>query len=200
MASHAFLSYQTADKKAAGRLKDILASVGIESFLAHEDITVSEEWRQKILEEIAKANIFVCLLSKSYLKSPWCVQESGVAAFRSGIAIIPLSLDGTTPKGFISHIQSVKVDADEISIENLLPAFVKHDFPLAIKILTDRLARAGNFRSAEAVLGDIIQLIPRMSNPLRRDRYWDKEDRNLTRVPFPALIRQDAGRKRDPAS
>jgi TIR domain len=106
VASYAFLSYQTADKKAAGRLKNVFAQVGIKSFLAHEDIAVSQEWRLKILEEIAKVDLFVCLISKSYMKSPWCVQESGVAAFRSGIAIIPLSLDGTTPKGFIGGVLS----------------------------------------------------------------------------------------------
>ncbi len=165
MASYAFLSYQTADKKAAARLKHVFDQVGIKSFLAHEDITVSEEWRLKIIEEIAKVDIFVCLLSKSYMKSAWCVQESGAAAFRSGIAIIPLSLDGTKPKGFISHVQSVRVDADEISVDAVMPAFVKHDFTLAIKILTDQLARAGTFRSAEALFGKIIPLVPRMSDP-----------------------------------
>jgi hypothetical protein len=165
VASYAFLSYQTTDKQAAGKLKHVFAQVGIKSFLAHEDITVSEEWRLKIIEEIAKVDIFVCLLSKSYMKSPWCVQESGVAAFRPGIAIIPLSLDGTKPKGFIAHVQSVRVDADEISVDAVLPAFVKHDFPLAIKILTEQLARARSFRSAEDRFGEIFPHIPRMSNP-----------------------------------
>jgi hypothetical protein len=164
VAPYAFLSYQTADKKAAGRLKGVLTRAGVKTFLAHEDITVSEEWRLKILEEIAKADIFICLLSESYMNSAWCVQESGIAAFRPGIAIIPLSLDSTTPKGFISHVQSVRVGADEISLDTLMPAFVKYDFPLAVKILTDQLARAGTFRFAEAKFEEVMPLIPRMSN------------------------------------
>ena len=41
---------------------------------------------------------------------------------------------------------------------------------------------------------------PAGSKPLQHDRNWDKENRNLTRVPLPAAIRQDAGRKRGPAS
>jgi hypothetical protein len=57
------------------------------------------------------------------------------------------------------------VDIDDISLDTLMPAFVKHDFQLAIKILTDQLARAGTFRSAEAQFGEIMPLIPRMSDP-----------------------------------
>ena len=130
MASNAFLSYQTADKASAGRVKAALAKVKISSFLAHEDIAVSEEWRSKILEELAKIDLFICLLSKHYLESAWCVQESGIAVFRPGVAIVPLSLDGTTPPAFMSHLQSVKVKPDDISLDTLLPAFIKHDFPV----------------------------------------------------------------------
>lgn len=44
MYCYAFISYQTADKQIAGRIKELLESIGITSFLAHEDIDVSEEW------------------------------------------------------------------------------------------------------------------------------------------------------------
>jgi hypothetical protein len=48
---YAFISYQTEDKQIAGRIKSLLETIGVKSFLAHEDIDVSEEWRIKILEE-----------------------------------------------------------------------------------------------------------------------------------------------------
>ena len=83
--TYAFISYQTSDKVIAGRVKNVLLTVRIDSFLAHEDIHVSEEWRLKILEEISKADIFIPLLSKNYHESPWCVQEAGIAAFRNDI-------------------------------------------------------------------------------------------------------------------
>jgi hypothetical protein len=164
VAHYAFLSYQTADKEPARRLKRVLADIGVKSFLAHEDIDVSEEWRLKILEEIGKADMFICLLSKNYLKSPWCMQESGIAASLTGVSVVPLSLDGTKPKGLISHIQSVKVDPDEISLETLMPALLKHDFPLAIQILIDQVASAGTFRGAEAEFENILPHIPRMTD------------------------------------
>jgi hypothetical protein len=169
VAQYAFLSYQTADKRTAGRLKRVLADIGVKSFLAHEDIDVSEEWRLKILEEIRKADVFICLLSKKYLKSSWCVQESGIAASLTGVPVIPLSLDGTKPKGFISHIQSVTVDPDDISLDTLMPALLKHDFPLAIGILIDRVAKAGNFRGAEAEFEEILPHVPRMNDEQIRE-------------------------------
>lgn len=98
----AFLSYQTDDKTVAGQVKSVLASVGISAFLAHEDIAVSEEWALGILQEINRADLFIALLSMNYFRSTWCIQESGIAAFRQQMTVIPLSLDGTIPQGFIS--------------------------------------------------------------------------------------------------
>jgi TIR domain len=161
---YAFLSYQNADKNAAGRLKQVLSQLNVSSFLAHEDISVSEEWRLKILEEIAKTDIFVCLLSRNYVQSAWCMQESGVAAFRTGVAIIPLSLDGTTPPGFIAHLQSVRIDPNNIVVDTLMPAFLKHDFPLAIEFLINQIGDAGNYRGAEGHFQKILPHISKMSN------------------------------------
>lgn len=164
MDSLAFLSYQTADKAVAGQLKTVLASVGISAFLAHEDIAVSEEWRLKILEEIGRASIFISLLSKDYFQSPWCVQESGIAAYRSDMTVIPLSLDGTTPKGFISNFQSVKVDPDRITIGDLIPGFLKHDFAAGIALITDIIGRSAGFRSAEVNFQLLLPHIPNMTD------------------------------------
>ena len=164
MPTYAFLSYQTADKSSAARVKAVLAEVKIKSFLAHEDIDVSEEWRLKILEEIRKVDLFVCLLSRQYLKSAWCLQESGIAVFRGAVPIVPLSLDGTTPPGFMSHLQSMKVAPEEISLDTLLPAFLKHDFPLAISLLIDKLRRAGSFRRAEEEFARILPYVPKMDD------------------------------------
>ena len=164
MESLAFLSYQTADKAVAGQLKVILASAGITAFLAHEDIAVSEEWRLKILEQIGRANIFIGLLSKNYFQSHWCVQESGIAAYRSDMTVIPLSLDGTIPQGFIANVQSVEVNPARISIRDLIPGFLKHDFAIGVELLTDLLAQSGGYRSAEANFQMVLPHLPIMSD------------------------------------
>ena len=157
MPTLAFLSYQTAERLTAGRVQELLDGFGIRSFMAHEDIDVSEEWRHKILAELAVADLFIPLLSRAYKESVWCIQESGIAATLQRATIIPLSLDGTIPPGFIGHIQSKRVDPDRITIADLLPGLAKHDPRSVIAKLTRRLSRSTSYRSAEA---DFELLLP----------------------------------------
>ena len=154
---YAFISYQTGERAIAGRLKELLATFGVRSFLAHEDIEVSEEWRLEIIAELGKADLFIPLLSKAYMQSVWCVQESGIAAYMEGVTIIPLSLDGTIPPGFIGHVQSKKVDPKNVTMADLLPGLAKHDIRGVIANLTESLTRSRSFRGAET---DFQQLLP----------------------------------------
>ena len=133
--------------------------------MAHEDIEISVEWRLKILEEISKASIFICLLSEHYLKSFWCLQESGVAAFRRDMAVLPLSIDGTTPVGFISNFQSVRVDPSNITIRDMLPAFFKYDFDHGVEVAIDLIGGSKNFRGAEDNFQQILPHVSKMSVP-----------------------------------
>lgn len=163
--SNIFISYQTEDKAAAGTIKRILESVGCTCFLAHEDIEVSEEWRVRILEELDKVDIFISLLSANYYKSPWCVQESGIAAYRRNLTIIPLSIDGSVPQGFFSHIQSTRVTPENITIESLLPGLIKHDFTLGMNIIINIIERSSSFRGAEANFRLILPYLDKVQDP-----------------------------------
>ena len=161
---YAFLSYQSADKLVAGRVKALLDSVGIQSFLAHEDITVSEEWRLAILAEIGRADIFVALLSANYYESFWCVQESGIAAFRADMLIIPLSIDGAIPQGLLGHIQSTRIDPDRPTRTDLFPALAKRDVAFVIDRLVEAVAASSSYRSAEGNFADLLPFIPRATD------------------------------------
>lgn len=161
---YAFISYQTADKVAAGQLQLLLGEIGIGSFLAHEDIQVSEEWRLKIMEELGKADLFIALLSANYYQSVWCVQESGIAAFRDGVAIIPLSLDGTVPQGFFGHIQSTKVEAGQINLSQVLPGIAKRNAAFVIDLIIGIIGGSGSFRSAEANFALILPFVGKATN------------------------------------
>jgi TIR domain len=70
---HAFLSYQTADRHVAAKVRDILTAFGVTSFMAHDDIEVSAEWRKAILTNIRKADLFVAILSANYYASQFCM-------------------------------------------------------------------------------------------------------------------------------
>ena len=160
----AFISYQTNDKIVAGKIKSLLTELGIPGFLAHEDIEVSEEWRLKILEELALADLFICLLSKNYYESIWCIQESGIAAHRKDMRIMPISIDGSIPKGFISHIQSTRIDPERFSIRDLIPIIAKKNEPLAIDLIIEIIGNSGSFRGAEANFQLLLPYTTRMSD------------------------------------
>lgn len=159
--NYAFISYQTSDKYVAGRVQRLLAEVGISSFLAHEDIEVSTIWREKILEEIGRADLFISLLSSNYFASDWCMQESGIAAFRNMTAL-HLSLDGSIPKGFSANVQAAKVDPETVSILELIPGIVSSNFSLGIRILINIVGRSKSFRGAESNFRLILPYVDRM--------------------------------------
>jgi hypothetical protein len=161
---YAFVSYRTADKAVAGRVRDVLAGLGIEAFLAHEDIHVSEEWRLKILREIGRADLFIAILSKNYFRSAWCIQESGIAAFRKGMTIVPLSIDGTIPRGFLSHIQSSKIDPKRPWQADLFPGIAKRNLSFVIDKITKMIEGSRSYRSAEANFETILPYLSRAKN------------------------------------
>jgi hypothetical protein len=160
--SYAFISYQTADRVVAGEIRNELAQAGIGSFLAHEDIEVSVEWRSRILRELHACDMFVALLSAVYLQSMWCVQESGIAAFRQDLLVVPLSLDGNIPPGFLGVYQSARLDPQNFSVQSLAPALTSKDPDKGLHNLIYALARSPNYRSAEANFAPIIPFIPTM--------------------------------------
>ena len=160
---YAFISYQTDDKSVAGELKQILSKIDIDSFLAHDDIEVSQEWRDKILQEIKICDLFICLLSESYYKSPWCLQESGIVAYRDDVTIIPLSLDGSIPKGFISHVQSSKLRFSSISLIDIIPGLFRFNQKLAIDANITLVEWSRSYRAAEMAFKMLIPHVDQLT-------------------------------------
>lgn len=104
----AFISYSNHNKEHCALIKDALQEIGLDGFLAHEDINISREWADEIFNQIKHGDIFIALLSKDFKKSDYCSQEVGMALQRSCM-IIPLSIDGTESYGFLNRIQSKHV-------------------------------------------------------------------------------------------
>lgn len=156
----AFISYQTEDRAVAGSLRAALEPAGIEAFLAHEDINVSVIWRDRLLAELHAVDIFVAVLSAAYYRSHWCIQESGIAAFKPDLLVIPLSLDGTTPPAFLSGFQSTKIDPERITPRVLAPAFTTKDSAKGLFNLISLIARSTNYRDAEANFALLMPHLP----------------------------------------
>ena len=113
---NAFISYSSDDKEFAGIVKNALSNLGINSFLAHEDITPSQEWQVEIVNKLNTCNIFVPIITENFRESDWTAQESG-AAFIKGMDIVPISINFPgkpyiLPYGFISKYQALKWTID----------------------------------------------------------------------------------------
>jgi len=109
-----FISYSHENREIAGMIKEAFTILGIDSFLAHEDIPGGEEWENEIKGELKKCNIFVPILTNEFKESEWTCQEIGAAWIRNA-TIIPLSLiidgkEAVMPSGFIKKIQVLKIN------------------------------------------------------------------------------------------
>lgn len=158
-----FVSYQKSEEYIADKVSAALESINIYPFLANKRINASENWQSRILSEMSSCDIFICLLSQSYVQSVWCVQETGISAMRKNVTIIPLSIDGTRSPGFISHIQSISIDENNISIMDLIHGIANHDFDFSFNIMLDWLKSVRSFRSAEVEFRNIFPFVGRMS-------------------------------------
>jgi hypothetical protein len=146
----AFLSYQTVDRHVAAEVRAFLADFGIPTFMAHDDLEVSDQWQDVILDRISAADIFVAILSAAYLASPYCLQESGIAVFRKAAnTIIPLSIDETISPGFLRPIQSRRVDPGKINPAILFAGIVRYNATFALDVMINRLGVANTFAQAE---------------------------------------------------
>ena len=156
----AFVSYSHVDREFGRQAKTVLGEVGIDAFLAHEDLEPSEQWQERILSELRRCDLFVPLLSKNFLESKWAPQEAGFIASRPEVVIVPLSIDGTTPSGFLSHVQSSPIRGKRIARELLVKPLAKR-FPRTILPELIRIAgKAGTFRYAEQAMGALEPCFP----------------------------------------
>jgi TIR domain len=101
-----FLSYHHSARKTAGHMKESLGALGMDVFLAHDDLEPSDEWREVILKKLRKCDVFVPLLTRNFHASLWTDQETGIAIAR-GKLIMPVSFR-VLPYGFIEKFQALK--------------------------------------------------------------------------------------------
>lgn len=145
-------------------VKASLEAHGFDCFLAHDDLQVSEEWEGRILAELRQIDVFVTLLSSAFVGSKWCAQEVGFIVSRPEVLIVPLSLDGTKPYGFISHLQGIRV-RDQSHLSVILEEVLFRERPrLMIPKQIKKVRAAGSFRGAEAVVKPLVPLFAQFSD------------------------------------
>ncbi len=106
-----FISYSHRDKVLAGELDSILKDRGFRTFLAHNHIEVSKDWRLEILKHLLSCQIFVAVITSSFNDSDWTHQEVGHSL---GLDKMIISLmRGGRLKGFLESRQALMVEKDD---------------------------------------------------------------------------------------
>jgi len=158
-----FISHSTRDRLSAIAVKDVLTTFGFDGFLAHEDIVVSEQWRERLLLELESADVLICLLSQYFLESQWCGQEVGIFVADGSRLVIPLRLDKTAPYGFIAHLQGVRASS-KIEIETaVLFALAQSHLSIAFSVILSALRKEHDFRRSERLLAPLVPCFDRLA-------------------------------------
>jgi TIR domain len=107
-----FISHRSSEKQFAGQISSRLARWGVDAFVAHDQIEPTQEWQERIEAGLRTCDSLVAILTPDFLNSEWCDQEVGYCMARN-ILIVPLSLDGTNPHGFIGKYQRMNARTTE---------------------------------------------------------------------------------------
>lgn len=120
-----FLSYSTKNRKTASDLKDHLEKYGLDVFLAHQTIKVSQQWEDRIRQELHDCQVFIALITTSFIASKWTDQEAGFA-MAYGKKIISVLSSGRNPHGFLNRYQGERLKRDKsITSEQIILSIVE---------------------------------------------------------------------------
>ena len=163
----AFISYSHKDREFGHQAKALLREFGIDAFLAHEDLEVSQKWKGRILDELHHCDLFVPILSRNFTESKWAPQEAGFIASRPKVVIAPISIDGTTPFGFFEDVHGPRIGNDGITrellvdpvLEPLAELFPRRVLPGLITVA----GQANRFRDAERKMRPLVPLFVRFN-------------------------------------
>ena len=89
------------------KISTMLKEHNINTFVAQYDIKSGEKWSSKIKNSLRESQVFLSIITKEYHNSSYTDQEVGMA-LAMNIHIIPIRLDDSIPKGFLSEIHAEK--------------------------------------------------------------------------------------------
>lgn len=152
-----FLSHSTVDKDKAARLKEDLTNYHIDAFVAHADISPSEDWIRVIETALETCGALVALLSQDFRGSAWTDQEVGYCLSRE-VPIIPVRL-GINPYGFMGRYQALAA-TNKNPAKGIAHVLARNEATGAAMVqpLVNAFARAHSFADAKTKM-DMIEEI-----------------------------------------
>jgi WD40 repeat protein len=104
LVARVFISHASEDVAIALKVRDWLRSAGHEVFLDRDlevGLRVGDAWRQRLFEEINRADALVCIVTRAFAASPWCAAEVGIAQ-AYGLRVLPVRAERAVEYRLIS--------------------------------------------------------------------------------------------------
>jgi hypothetical protein len=101
-----FISHSHMNKDIAHDVKALLRPLGLNGFVAHDDIEPNAAWQLEILRNLRDCKGLIVVATDAARASPWVNQEIGAAVVR-GIGTATLNC-GVAPFGFLYQFQAAK--------------------------------------------------------------------------------------------
>lgn len=102
-----FISHATADLDVAAEVRDWLRRDGHDPFLAAHlggGIPVGEDWKQRLFDELRRADAVLCVVTDAFVASNWCAAEVGIADLL-GCRLLPLRVTPGVTHPLMEHLQ-----------------------------------------------------------------------------------------------
>jgi len=159
-----FISHSSIKKSDANKLKQELSVLGIDSFVAHEDIEPNKEWLVELKIALSTCHALAAFLCNDFKQSNYCDQEVGYALQR-GVLVIPLQFE-IVSYGFMAPFQGVRVkDKNPDQIASEIRKIIA-DHPLTklnmkmadqkmLEQLVDKFLSSSNFRISTNLLSKL---------------------------------------------
>ncbi len=129
MKSRVFLSYAHEDRVFAHQISSVLANRGF-SVWSDSSIPMGENWNDAIKKALRQANIFIPIVSKSYLNSDFAIAELG-GAYGLKKQILPIRLSADIHKMPFNIADIQMLDARKMDMESLVNSIETEALALA---------------------------------------------------------------------
>ena len=109
-----FVSHATGDLELVQELFATVKNFPVDVHIAFEEVE-SRRSRKRLEGRLANSTVVVPVLTERAAGSPWINQEIGYAQAK-GLPIVPLYDDERLRSGFISDVEGVAIDRDDLSV------------------------------------------------------------------------------------
>lgn len=173
-----FVSHSHIDREQASELKTQLNLLGVQAFVAHEDIEPTRQWLDEMRMALDSMHVLAALVTKDFKSSSWTDQEVGYAIARD-TPVIPVKL-GLTPYGFMGDVQALRGKDAEPAWAKAVVRFAFGQSNLAVACFRSFLNAIENcprYKVADTLLDEILPMVDEWT-PKREKRFVERYNSN----------------------